>query len=65
MCDFPDWLYEHLMKMEKAQMLEVMVEALDHMQSWNGRSITYCVAMACPDIDIVETETAIQCRIKS
>ncbi len=63
MFDLPEWLYEHLMKMEKPAMLEVLWEALDHMQAWNGRTQTYCVAMACPDIEVIDGDNGAQYRI--
>ncbi len=63
MFDIPEWLYEHLMAMEQHDMLEIMCEALDHMQAWNGRTQTYCVATACPDITVLETDEGTKYQI--
>jgi len=63
MFDISDWLYEHLMTMEQHDMLEVMCDALDNMQAWNGRTATYCIATACPDIEVIETDEGIKYRI--
>ena len=41
-----DRLYERLLRMKKEALLETMLEALDTMQAYNGRSITTCIMMA-------------------
>lgn len=36
-------LERHLLSMEPAKMLDVMYDALDLMQQWNGRSVESCI----------------------
>lgn len=38
-----DALYEILMKLPKKNIINLMFEALDDMQSWNGRTRMFCV----------------------
>jgi len=52
------------MTKKQSDMLEIMYEALENMQSWNGRSSAYCLAMACPDIEIIEESEGNKYRIK-
>ncbi|MCK5018345.1 MAG: hypothetical protein KAS32_14905 [Candidatus Peribacteraceae bacterium] len=39
----PEKLEQRLLKETKADMLEIMIEAIDSMQAYNGRSITWCI----------------------
>lgn len=41
-----DRLYEILMKLPRKNLIHCMLEALDEMQSWNGRTKTYCITKA-------------------
>lgn len=44
-----DKLYEILLKLPKENLINLMYNALDEMQSYNGRSINHCIctAMGC------------------
>lgn len=52
----PEWLYGYLMKLDKETLLDIMEEALDAMQAYNGRSPTYCIVSAIPNAKIEETD---------
>ena len=39
-------LYELLLKLDRRRLLNLMLGALDQMQSYNGRSMTDCVCVA-------------------
>ena len=41
-----DKLYELLMKLPRKNLIGCMMQALDEMQSWNGRSRLHCICMA-------------------
>lgn len=41
-----DKLYEILLKLPKKNLINLMWEALDNMQEYNGRSRTQCIVMA-------------------
>lgn len=46
-------LYDFLMELPKRNLINLMWEALDHMQAYNGRSRTACICMAmdCEEIE--------------
>lgn len=39
-------VWEYLNKLDKEQIVEVMLEALEVMQGYNGNTINYCVVKA-------------------
>jgi hypothetical protein len=41
--EISDTLYENLLTMEKQKLLELMLEALDCMQAYNGQSVTSAI----------------------
>lgn len=41
-----DELYELLMKLPRKNLIGCMMQALDEMQSWNGRTRTHCICTA-------------------
>lgn len=41
-----DKIYDILMKLNREQLVAVMWNALDQMNQYNGRSKTYCIAVA-------------------
>lgn len=41
--DISSQLHEWLLKQSKERLVEIMVEAPQEMQQWNGRSITHCI----------------------
>ena len=41
-----DKLYEYILKLPKKNLLNLMLSAIDEMQSYNGRSVTGCIALA-------------------
>lgn len=41
-----DALYARLESLSKEDVILTMLEALDHMHAYNGRSVTECVVMA-------------------
>ena len=57
MFDMPDWLYEYLMKLPKEQVIEIMADALDLMQAYNGRTIAYCIVTSIEGATCTETNT--------
>lgn len=58
MLDLPDWLYEYLMMLPKDEVIEIMANALDRMQEYNGRTITYCVVSSISGTTCEETDDA-------
>lgn len=56
MFDMSEWLYEYLMKLSQEQVVEIMYDALDNMEAYNGRSKTYCIVTAIPDATATETD---------
>jgi len=46
MVEIPAKLEERLLKETKAEMLGILLEAIDTMQAYNGRTITYCLVDA-------------------
>ncbi len=55
MLDISDNLYEHLMTLEKDVLIDIMAEALDFMQGYNGRTKTYCI-MEAMGAEIIEND---------
>lgn len=43
MHDISDHLYNTLLRLPKQELLETLLDALEHMQSYNGRSLTACI----------------------
>lgn len=41
-----DKLYELLMKLPRKNLISVMMQALDEMQAWNGRTRLHCICIA-------------------
>lgn len=39
-------LTARLMQEHKGDLIDIMAEAIDLMQAYNGRSVTYCIVMA-------------------
>jgi len=56
MYDVPEWLYEYLLKFKKAEIVDIMIEALDIMHQYNGRNITFCVVSAIKGAECIENE---------
>lgn len=48
MSDLPTNIHDHLMQLPKEEVIDIMSDALDQMQIWNGRSITFCVVTSIP-----------------
>ena len=46
MIEIPAKLEERLLQETKAEMLGILLEAIDTMQAYNGRTITYCLVNA-------------------
>ena len=46
MYEISDQLYEYLLSFAKPIQLDIMLEAIDTMQAFNGRSITHCIMIA-------------------
>lgn len=44
--DMPEDLYCYLQRFSKEQLIEIMSEALDYMQQYNGRTIKFCILSA-------------------
>lgn len=61
--EIPDTLYDRLMKKKKDELIDVMLEALDEMQAYNGRTPTYCICVALGAVP-EETENGIIYRFK-
>ena len=49
-------LYSYLLALDKERLIEVMIEALDEMQSWNGRTISHCIHTAIGSKEIEENK---------
>lgn len=56
MYELPEWLHEYLMKFEKVEIIEIMAFAIDKMQAWNGRGITYCVVSSIENAACIEND---------
>jgi hypothetical protein len=56
MLNLPDWLFDYLMMLPKEDVIEIMANALDLMEAWNGRGITYCIVSSIEDATATETE---------
>ncbi len=57
MLDLPEWLFAYLMQMSKEKVIQVMTDALDQMQEWNGRTMTYCIVSSIEGATCTETDT--------
>ena len=44
--EISDTLYDYLMKMDKQDLLNTMLNAVDIMQAWNGKSVTASIMIA-------------------
>lgn len=49
-----DILYDRIMKLPRANVVNLMWDALDYMQQWNGRSRGTCIAMAMGGKEVKE-----------
>lgn len=57
MVDIDDRLYEYLTQnFTKAALVEIMCDALDLMQQYNGRSMTYCIVSSIPGASVREND---------
>jgi len=56
-------LYEYLLELDKAVVLEIMGEALDMMQSYNGRSQTFCIISSIPGATVTETDDGYEYKL--
>ena len=63
MLELPEWLHEYLMQLSTEQVIEIMADAIDQMQAYNGRSITFCIISSIEGGECIETDTGYTYRL--
>ncbi len=63
MYNLPDWLFAYLMQFSKEKTIEIMTDAIDMMQSWNGNSMTFCIVSSIDGAECIKTDTGYKYRL--
>jgi len=56
MLDLPDNLYDYLLKLPKEEIIQIMADAIDLMQAYNGRTMTYCIMSSIEGAEVIEDD---------
>ena len=50
--NMPENLYQHLLNQSKEDLIEIMVEALENMQHYNGQPVPKAIVDACKEVKV-------------
>ncbi len=63
MSSIPEWLYEYLLQLPALQLVEIMADALDLMNQYNGRTHTFCIVSSIEDALVTETDNGYEYQL--